>query len=137
MNFVVDFEWRSIGSLKLDAGGRIAFPALPADPGVYQFDLRSGPRSVLYIGESDNLKRRAQNYRTPGPSQPTNLRLNARLVEHLREGGAVELSITTRARVEIAGEWGDLDMTWKPSRLLVENGALLLARKQAIPVENL
>lgn len=137
MKFGIDFDWRSAGQVVLDGAGRIVFPALPPDPGVYQFDLRSGPASVLYIGESDDLKRRAQTYRTPGPSQRTNLRINARLAEHLRGGGIVELAITTTARFEIAGEWDDLDLSWKSARLLVENSALLLARKQAIPIENL
>ena len=30
----------------------------------------------LYIGETDSLNRRFQQYRTPGPTQTTNIRLN-------------------------------------------------------------
>ena len=40
------------------------------------FDL--GDR--VYVGETDQLKRRFEGYRTPGVSQTTNIRLNAVLV---------------------------------------------------------
>ena len=48
------------------------------------FPDTSAGRPRIYIGESDNLRRRlAGNYRNPGPSRQTSLRINKELREHL------------------------------------------------------
>ena len=137
MRITVDYEWRSIGEVTIGADGRVTFPALPAEPGIYQLDFRSGPNSVLYVGEAVDLKRRAYNYRNPGPTQRTSIRINARLKEHIAAGGTVVVVATTAARMEIAGSWSVLDLSSKAARVLVESAALLVANKSAIPVENL
>ena len=38
--------------------------ALPASPGVYEFQNKKG--ETLYVGQSKNLKRRMGQYRRPG-----------------------------------------------------------------------
>lgn len=40
----------------------------------------------VYIGETDDLRRRAQNYRTPGATQRTSLRMNQELVGRIDSG---------------------------------------------------
>ena len=137
MRFAIDFDWIPAGRVVLGGDGKLEFPKLPATPGIYQLDFRSGDQTVLYVGETDNLKRRSSNYRNPGPTQRTSIRINARLIEHLKSGGTVEMVTTTTARIEIAGEWGPLDLESKAARVMVESAALLLAKKRAIPVENL
>jgi hypothetical protein len=133
----VDFDWTEVGSVVLDDGGKVKFPKLPSEPGIYQLDFQSGPESALYIGETDNLRRRSGNYRNPGPRQRTSLRINGLLLKHLRAGGDVGLVVTQHAKIEIAGEWADLPLDSKAARLVVESSALLVARKNAIRVENL
>ncbi|WP_300401013.1 hypothetical protein [Nocardioides sp.] len=70
----VAFSWTRLGIVSLDYAGKLAFPGpLPASPGIYRFTLASeSGRSRIYIGESDNLRRRlSSNYRNPGPRQRT------------------------------------------------------------------
>jgi len=87
-------------------------------------------RGHVYIGETDNLRRRrAGNYRNPGPSQQMRLRVNALLREHLGAGGVVRLAVTTVAKLRLCG--GDeqrLDLIPKAARLFAESAALVLAQ---------
>ncbi len=63
-------------------------------------DPGAGVRPRDYIGETDNLRRRlSSNYRNPGPSQQTSLRINRLLREHLGRGGAVKLWVATGAGI--------------------------------------
>lgn len=128
----VEFSWRDLGALSLSAA-RIGFPDAPSAPGVYRFDL--GDR--VYIGETDQLKRRFQGYRTPGVSQATNVRLNAALTALLQSGRAASVATITNATVEVDGEGVQLDLGYKPARLLVESAALVAERLAGRPVENL
>ena len=87
----------------------------------------------LYIGESDNLSRRMGNYRNPGPTQPTNQRLNPRLRAVLIDGGEATVSAATAVTVD--GE--TLDLALRPARLVAENVTLIRAAQQNLPVDNL
>lgn len=80
---------------------------------------------------------RFQHYRTPGPSQATNLRLNTVMLPLLGAGGAVTVCTVTEAQVDIDGARARLDLTRKASRLLLESAALTAARVAGEPVENL
>lgn len=128
----VVFDWSRLGMARLDAGRKIVFPGpIPAVPGVYRFTLTTpGGRNRLYIGESDNLRRRlGSNYRTPGPRQQTSLRVNALLVGQLDAGGGVEVDISVSASIALPGsDPVSLDLGRKAGRLLAENAALVLAR---------
>ncbi len=84
-------------------------------------------RSAVYIGEADDLKRRMQHYRTPGPTQPTNRRLNDELRRVLTANGRVEVSIATDARLEIDGHKALANMRHKAYRVLAEHAALVSA----------
>lgn len=132
----VEFEWQPAGEVRFD-GSRPVFPALPAVAGIYRFsfDPASGQRRV-YIGETDNLRRRAQNYRTPGPTQPTNLRMNRELIDAMRLGTRIPYSIITAASISIdAGPPRPLDLARKTGRLIVENAAMAaaIAAREADP----
>ena len=75
------FTWTAVDHVTFD-GERPRFPLVPPSPGVHRFDLTSVESSpTRYIGDSANLARRMQNYRSPGPTQPTNLRTNAKVRE--------------------------------------------------------
>ena len=78
----------------------------PEVPGIYRFDL--GDR--VYVGEADRLRRRFQHYRTPGPSQATNIRVNAAMLLILEAGRATPVSTGTEAQVDIDGAVSELDL---------------------------
>jgi hypothetical protein len=107
--------------------GKVQFPHLEAVPGLYRMTLKLGNATQIYIGETSNLYRRlAINYRNPGPTQSTNIRINAVLTEHLRDGATVDLATTSTATVVIGeADPRPLDLSNKASRLLAENAALL------------
>ena len=104
----------------------------PASAGIYQFRLGglAGRRDGVYVGESENIRRRlAGNYRNPGPTQQTSLRLNGLLLAQLDRGGAVVVDVVDEAvLIPPCGEAAPLDLSRKASRLLVENAALVLAQ---------
>lgn len=129
------FEWLEAGKVRLDGSGKLAFPGMPARPGVYRFNLCDTPSATpaLYIGESDNLARRMGNYRNPGPTQPTNQRLNTRIIEVIQAGGVVAVWMST----SVAVDGQSLDLSSKPARLLAENAALVRAAQEGLDAENL
>jgi hypothetical protein len=124
--------WRPAGRVGLDGAGMLLFPALERTPGLYRLMLPAVNvgRGRLYIGETDNLRRRlAGNYRRPGPTQTTSLRINSLLCEHLNLGGSVQLVIATTVDVQLNGQPPQpLELAHKASRLLAENAALVHAR---------
>ena len=132
MRVAVDFVWRSVGVLRLDAG-KLRFPHVTDVPGVYRFDL--GDR--VYIGEADRMRRRFAHYRNPGPSQSTNIRLNTVMLELLTGGGPIDVSVVTDATADVDGRTARLDLSHKAARLLVENAALTAERVAGRAVENL
>lgn len=131
----VAFQWSSAGVVMLDAGGRPAFPPLEGEPGLYRLLLTGGVaglRPRVYIGETDNLRRRlSTNYRSPGQSQQTSLRVNALLRSHLAAGGQVDLATATAATVHLHDDEHPLDLQRKAARLLAESAALVLAHVTA------
>jgi hypothetical protein len=77
-------------------------------------------------------------YRNPGPTQPTNRRLNDRLRAHLEAGGHVEVSVANEAMLELDAAPVPLDLARRASRLLAENAALIMAAaSDADEIENL
>ena len=127
----VQLQWLKAGEVTLDGGGKPLFP-LEDSPGLYRMTLTGGvvgERSRVYIGETDNLRRRLSgNYRNPGPRQQTSLRINALVREHLVGDHDVALAVATSAVTWLDGEQSRLDLTRKAGRLLAENAALVLAQ---------
>ena len=81
----------------------------------------------MYVGESDNLQRRASHYRNPGAAQQTNIRLDAMLRSHLEGGGIVALDVITEAFVAVAVGTAavSLDLRAATARRLAENAAVV------------
>lgn len=132
MNITVSFEFTKIGKVSLEAG-KLRFPKAPEEPGIYQFEIRDR----IYVGETDRLRRRSQHYRTPGPSQHTNIRLNASINAALNEGLEVAVSTIEVAKIQVEGVESELDLSKKSGRLLVESAVLSSAQLSGQLVENL
>lgn len=137
----VVFTWVRLGAVVLDGAGKLAFPGpLPTTPGLYKFTLLTPGRPRVYIGESDNLRRRlSTNYRNPGPSQRTSLRVNHLLTKQIQLGVEVVVDISVAGNLRPSGlEDQGLDFSRKAGRLLAENAALVLAQISGdVDIENL
>lgn len=132
------FCWVPAGRLSLDEQQKVCFPNTGNRPGLYRFDIISADGRTQYIGETDQLSRRLQHYRTPGPSQQTNLRLNALLVEHLKRGDQISLSVVVEdVSTKCAGGAHPVDLSVKSERILLEAAALLSARVAGVRTLNL
>jgi hypothetical protein len=133
----VRFSWREIGHVELDPRGKLRFPRAPSRPGLYRFDVAGVSGKRVYIGETDTLDRRFQHYRTPGPSQSTNIRLNALMREVITAGGAVSVSIMTDgAVVAMNGVETPPRLDLKSDRVLLEHAALYAARGAGLALVN-
>jgi hypothetical protein len=134
----VAWEWRPCGLVTL-AEGKLVFPRVPNAAGVYRLTFQDdcGQQSGVYVGEADLLPRRFQQYRTPGASQQTNLRLNPVMVSTLATGGRVAIEIAITAHLRSAdGSAVPLDLTWKAARVLVERAAEVAERAAGAVVLN-
>ena len=77
---------------------------IPDEKGVYAFSVDG---LVQYIGlASKSLKKRLNFYRTPGPSQSTNIRLNALILAGVQSG---EISIHVATPLD--GDWNGLPVS--------------------------
>jgi hypothetical protein len=139
MKICVGFQWRDAGRLQIGPDGKLVFPEFPCIPGIYRLLLRDRQGSSVYIGESEDLKRRMQHYRTPGPRQLTNLRLHRRIRDVLEGVGAVEVATATDATLYLDERPLPLDISRKAFRRLLESAALVhaLGNTGVVRVENL
>ena len=137
IKLTVEFEWQPIGSVELDGSGRLVLPKVPLRPGLYRFELDRGGEQTMYIGETDQLIRRFQHYRTPGPSQSTNIRFNALIHETLKARGSVAVAVANSAAITINGQTRAADMSQKSERVLLEHAALCAARESGETILNL
>lgn len=129
--------WSELGSVRLDDDRKIMFPRAPACGGLYRIVLKRLDQSTaVYVGETDNIRRRFAHYRNPGPTQATNLRMNALIVDILDGGGAANLEVVVdKAWVGTDGSERIADFTRKEVRRLFEN--LTLAIGHALDIESL
>ena len=119
-------QWKHLGALALDGGGALVFPPAPTVPGLYRFRLNGAAAMRRYVGETTELRRRFQHYRTPGPTQATNIRINDILRTHLTEGGTIELDIIAgNVTLRIGHDASSLDLADKAARRLLEHAALV------------
>jgi hypothetical protein len=93
--------------------------------GVYLLQLNSGEEASVYIGQSESLPRRFSQYRRPGPSQFTNIRMNARMLEHLTCGGSIRVWAATSGSVVVNGQESPIDLAAQAERLLAETSAIV------------
>jgi len=123
MQILVECGWIEAGPVVL-LDDRLKMPALPAEPGVYQWVLSHAGRERRYVGEAENLARRFQQYRTPGPSQGTNQRMNKRARRVLEAGGEIMVLVASTT-ITRAGASHPADLRSKHVRCLIENAALV------------
>ena len=134
----VEFQWRGLGSVQRDERGLLVFPAAPRRPGLYRFRLCGDADDRHYIGETDELRRRLQQYRTPGRKQQTNIRINARFCDHMVAGGSIEVDIVDgRVAVSAAGTALEVDLAHKIMRGLLEHAALVSDAATGVDLLNL
>ncbi|MBI5136842.1 MAG: hypothetical protein HZA24_05830 [Nitrospirae bacterium] len=121
------YQWQPIGQIVLDADKKLLFPTPPGGPGVYRFCVREGDKVSWYVGESSSLGRRFANYKTPGPTQQTNLRLNERFTDALLFGGTISVSvIVNTAWIIQDGTERQADFARTSVRRMFENAVLSL-----------
>jgi len=120
----VDLDWELCGQVTV-SGEALTTPSLPSAPGVYQWVFRHAGHERRYVGEAANLSRRFQHYRTPGPSQTTNLRMNQRAKRVIANRGSVEIMLATKIRLVVDGATSSPDLNSPFVRRFVENAALL------------
>lgn len=70
--------------------------SLPEGPAIYCWCVDEAP---VYVGQAERLKRRMQHYRSPGPTQQTNLRMKAYLEDQRAAGKAVKLKVLGSIRL--------------------------------------
>jgi hypothetical protein len=134
----VSFVWIHIGSVYIDDKQRVKFPNTEKRPGLYRFEIIADDSKYQYIGETDNLFRRMNNYRAPGSGQATNIRLNAKLIESLTAGCQVSLSVMFEGPTASCGSFEQhVDLALKSERILLESAAIFTARAAGVPTLNL
>lgn len=131
------FEWKMLGNVILDANGNVAFPSVTSGAGLYRLRLDGIGRSQVYIGESVNLRRRFGNYRGPGPTQQTSLRINALLKESIAAGAVIAVDIVTEdVKLSINGVQVSVDLTDKAMRRMIEHAAIVATGGTDIEIAN-
>ncbi len=124
---------RLVGKVVIGSEGKLVFPKLSETPGAYCFTfIKPSTVTTIYIGETEQLRRRFQHYRTPGPTQTTNIRLNALMKDVILNDGEVRVDVITTA----ISSGHQLDLRDKVARLLVEQAWLLSVRAEGYSVEN-
>jgi len=120
----IGFQWQPLGTVCVEANGRLIFPNAPAVPGIYRFRIRHNGTEARYIGETENLSRRFGHYRNPGPTQQTNLRINARFLEVLGAGAEIGVSTVSSAWTDRGNGHEAADLSSRAVRRMIENAAI-------------
>ena len=122
----VEFTFDICGTISLDNEGRLKFPSVESVPGIYRIRIKMRGKESVYIGESDNLKRRFRNYRNPGSTQQTSLRIGGLLTKALEAGAQISISYASKeAFMRKGNKKVSLDFSSKVVRCLLENVAIL------------
>lgn len=129
LNCSLSLRWSLMGRLSLDDNGRVIFPDVESTAGLYRFSARyPDGRLANYIGESENLRRRFGNYRNPGPTQRTSLRINCWLKELLNDEGEILIAVAESATLN--GQKADL--VRKSARRMFEQMAITLEHAEDV-----
>lgn len=135
---LIGLRWKSAGHLTLDKKGKIVAPRLEEKSGLYSIRMINADGiERRYIGESDSLRRRFGNYRNPGPTQSTSIRINAQIINLLCGGGAAVVMIATDLWLGHESAVLDIDLREKSVRRLFENLAISLDASRGIQSLNL
>ena len=134
----VSFTWESAGDLSVDSNHKLVFPKSNRIPCLYRFTYTATHGTAAYIGETEDLYRRLQHYRNPGPTQRTNQRLNSLLADILLAGERVSLATVSKsAFIEASGRKRPVDLSQKHERVLLEHAALYDAAAKGLTILNL
>jgi hypothetical protein len=106
--------------------GRVRFPAgLGHRPALYRLRFIDRPGPWIYIGETEDLARRAHQYERGDRSQRTNARINDLIHQHLDDNGGIELDVALEASLTLEGEPPRaIAMASKLERVLAEHAAI-------------
>jgi hypothetical protein len=137
LSCALELHWKPLGSVFIDSGTRLCFPAVASVSGLYRFRVRHAEGGeARYIGEAEILSRRFQHYRTPGKSQETNIRINRFLADALSQKAEISVSIVTDTAWIIKTEHKQkVDFSNKAVRRLFENFAQIM--EGDTPIESL
>ena len=123
--------------MRRDPEGRLLFPSTGCVPGVYRFRLLGNGPERNYFGEASELRRRFQQYRTPGPRQQTNLRLNGLFRDHLEGGGQIDVEVATDGiEVGSGGRPVPVDLNDAAMRKLLESASLVSGKAGGLATLN-
>ncbi|WP_288806160.1 hypothetical protein [uncultured Novosphingobium sp.] len=121
----LQLRWQRLGAVAL-VNHKLVFPEAPKQAGLYRLTVRLGNRTTVYVGEAVNLKRRFGNYRRPGNTQQTSLRLNALLIEAIGQGGAISVDIAyDNIGLSVGGKIVAADLADKAVRRMIEQAAIV------------
>lgn len=138
IEIIIKFEWKALGRVGLDPQSKLTFPRAPSRPGLYRFEFDGAKGRQEYIRETDMLNRRFQHYRTPGPSQSTNIRLNALMRGAINSDGMIGVSVMIDdAVLTMDGRTKPSDMQIKSDRVLLEHAAIYAAREAGVSIINI
>lgn len=131
-------QWTPLGKILLAENDKLGFPKAADKPALYRFRLRKNGEEFFYVGETNNLQRRLGNYRNPGASQKTSIRINKILKDKLKKGYEIALSVITlgNAWFVTSQTKEEADLTSKTVRCLFENAAILKSRSADIECLN-
>lgn len=133
----VEFNWTHLGMLALDETSKLVFPKAPLCPGLYRFDFEDREAPAAYIGQSDQVARRFQHYRTPDPSQKTNIRLNQIMRDRIMSARRISVAIATDGfSIHLRGSCCSFDLVRKLDRVLLEHAAVFSARAAGLAIVN-
>jgi hypothetical protein len=119
-------DWLMLGKITLAPDAKLNFPNISDAPGLYRFRYTLKDKAQIFIGESENLKRRFMLYRNPGPSQQTNVRLNALLKDAILEGAVIEVDIVLASEaIRVGGTTTTADFKNKAIRRMFEHAAIV------------
>lgn len=130
--YELTMEWKPIGKVMLDNSLKLIFPHVTTSPSLYRIKIKHKNKIAYYIGETDNLKRRFGNYRHPGPSQQTSLRINKYLIDSLKDGAEIGISIVQEVWIKDDGKSLRADLADKAVRRMFENMAIFCGSSQDI-----
>lgn len=126
VDITIRFRWMRLGAVTITEAGDLQFPTAPNAPGLYRMLVCRGNRLEVYVGEAVKLRRRFGNYRKPGPTQTTSIRINELLREALASGASVSVDIAYEDVVLlVGGSKAPVDLGNKAARRLAEQAAIV------------
>lgn len=134
----IDWDWETIGDISFDSQyGKLIFPMVSEEGSVYRILIESHVKKECYIGETNNLQRRFEQYQSPGPSQKTNIRLSQLMFDGLKKGRIIGVQRMKSIAVSVDRVSVDVDFMDKEMRRLLESAAIIYAKRDNLYLLNL